>query len=157
MNADQGQAAGMPIAVCAAALASILADPVPASWVAAVEQVETGGHNVTGDKGAAKGVLQWHAKAWADCSRLRQAAGLPIWPYASAADPQRARIYASTWLTYLRARVSHEIGRPALACETWLAWNLGLAGFKRYRYQAWHPDLPAARYDAAQRVQALTK
>ena len=147
----------MPIAVCAAALASILADPVPASWVAAVEQVETGGRNVTGDKGAAKGVMQWHARAWADCSRLRQAAGLPTWPYASAGDPQRARAYASTWLTYLRARLTVETGRPALASETWLAWNLGLAGFKRYRYQAWHPDLPAARYEAAQRVQALIK
>ena len=147
----------MPITLCALALASVLADPVPDTWVAAVEAVETGGRNIAGDRGAAKGVLQWHAKAWADCSRVRKAAKLPAWPYASAGDPERARAYAATWLTYLRARLTAEIGRPALANETWLAWNLGLEGFRRYRFQAWHPDLPAARYDAACRVQALAR
>jgi hypothetical protein len=147
----------MPITLCALALAAVVADPVPDKWVAAVEAVETGGRNVDGDRGKAKGVLQWHARAWADCSRVRKAAGLPTWPYTSARDPERARAYASTWLTYLRARLTREIGRPALANETWLAWNLGFEGFRRYRFQAWHPDLPAARYDAAQRVQALTK
>ena len=147
----------MPITLCALALAAVVADPVPDTWVAAVEAVETGGRNITGDKGKAKGVLQWHARAWSDCSRVRKAAGLPTWPYISAGDPERARAYASTWLSYLRARLTREIGRPALASETWLAWNLGFEGFRRYRFQAWHPDLPAARYDAAQRVQALTK
>lgn len=147
----------MPIAICALALASVLADPVPDTWVAAVEQIETGGRNIAGDKGAAKGVLQWHAKAWADCSQVRKAAKLPTWPYASAGDPERARAYAATWLTYLRARLTQEIGRPALANETWLAWNLGYEGFRRYRFQAWHPDLPAAKYNAACRVQALAR
>lgn len=147
----------MPIALCALALASVTADPVPARWVQAVEAVETGGRNVTGDRGAAKGVLQWHASAWADCSRVRKAAGLPTWPYRSASIPDRARAYAETWLSYLRARLTREIGRPAMANETWLAWNLGFEGFRRYRFQAWHPDLPAARYEAAQRVQALAR
>lgn len=147
----------MPIALCALALAAVVADPVPDKWVAAVEAVETGGRNIAGDRGAAKGVLQWHAKAWADCSRVRKAAKLPTWPYASAGDPERARAYAATWLAYLRARLTQEIGRPALANETWLAWNLGFEGFRRYRFQAWHPDLPAARYDAACRVQALAR
>jgi hypothetical protein len=122
-------------AVLAMAVATIVANPVPETWVDAVEHVESGGRNIYGDAGKAAGVFQFWSVSWADCSKVRAKAGLPIHPYSKAKDRVVARDYARTWLTYLRNRLTIEIGRPASAAETWLAYNLGMTGFKAYGYQ----------------------
>ena len=140
-------------AVFAMAVASVVANPVPESWVDAVEHVESGGRNISGDKGKAAGVFQFWAVAWADCSKVRAKAGLPVHPYHMATNRKVAREYARTWLTYLRNRLTIEIGRPASAAETWLAYNLGLTGFKAVGYQ-W-AFVPADKFSKALTIQQL--
>ena len=138
------------LALAAATLAS---DPVPEAWVDAVEHVESGGRNISGDSGRAAGVFQFWAVAWADCSKVRKKAGLPVHPYSKATDRKVARDYARTWLTYLRNRLTIEIGRPASAAETWLAYNLGMTGFKAHHYQ-W-AFVPADKFHKALTIQQL--
>ena len=140
-------------AVFAMAVASVVANPVPEAWVDAVEHVESGGRNISGDKGKAAGVFQFWATAWADCSKVRAKAGLPVHPYHMATNRKVAREYARTWLTYLRNRLTIEIGRPASAAETWLAYNLGLTGFKAVGYQ-W-AFVPADKFSKALTIQQL--
>lgn len=140
-------------ALFALAVASVVADPVPEAWVDAVEHVESGGRNISGDHGKAAGCFQFWATAWADCSKVRKKAGLTVHPYAKATDRTIARDYARTWLTYLRNRLTIEIGRPASAAETWLAYNLGLAGFKAIGYQ-W-AFAPHEKFSKALTVQRL--
>ena len=74
-------------AVLAMAVASVVANPVPESWVDAVEHVESGGRNISGDKGKAAGVFQFWAVAWADCSKVRAKAGLPVHPRSPVNTP----------------------------------------------------------------------
>ena len=70
-----------------------------------------------------------------------------------ATNRKVAREYARTWLTYLRNRLTIEIGRPASAAETWLAYNLGLTGFKAVGYQ-W-AFVPADKFSKALTIQQL--
>lgn len=123
----------------AAIVALAVAQPVPEKWVDAVQTIETGGEAnpdaAVGDGGKAKGRFQFHKAAWLDATKVRKAAGLKTYPYAKAGDPTIAREYARTWLSYLQHRLTREIGRPANAGETWLAWNLGFEGFRLYKFQ----------------------
>ena len=136
------------------ATAAILADPVPDTWLDAVAQIESNGRPAArGDRGAARGEFQFHKEAWEDCSKLRRQAKLPIYPYSCATDRAKAREYARTWLTWIQAQISAEIGRKALAHETWLGFNLGLAGFRKIGFQACLAEEP--RYVKAQRVYAI--
>lgn len=139
--------------ILALAAATLATDPVPESWVDAVEHVESGGRNIYGDSGKAAGVFQFWSVAWADCSKVRKKAGLPVHPYSKATDRKVAREYARTWLTYLRNRLTIEIGRPASAAETWLAYNLGMTGFKAHGYQ-W-AFVPADKFHKAITIQQL--
>lgn len=127
----------MTIAVLAVAAAT--AEPIPKTWLDAVQSVETGGEanpdKAVGDGGKAKGRFQFHRTAWSDCSIVRKAQGKKVYPYSKATDPAIATEYATTWLTFLRERLTAEIGRPAMAHEVWLAFNLGFAGFKRHLFQ----------------------
>jgi hypothetical protein len=128
-----------------AIVALAIAQPVPEKWVDAVQAIETGGEKnpdaAVGDGTRAKGRFQFHKEAWADCTKVRKAAGLKTYPYSKATDAKVAREYATTWLSYLQHRLTKDIGRPANAGETWLAWNLGYEGFRRYGFQlAMVPD-----------------
>jgi hypothetical protein len=141
------------LALTAGLLAS---EAVPEPIVQAVEQVESSGRGAAtplGDGGKARGPLQWHAVAWADCSKVRRKAGLAVWSYSSASDPVRARDYARTWLTVLKVRLASAIGRQPLPGEIWLAWNLGLTGFSRYGFQ-W-AEVPSAKFAKARQVNTL--
>lgn len=129
-----------------------VSDPV----LQAVEHVESSGRGAMtpdGDGGKAKGPLQWHSVAWADCSKVRRKAGLSVHPYASASDPAIARDYARTWLTALKVRLAQQIGRQPFPGEIWLAWNLGWSGFRRYGFQ-W-AEVPAAKFEKARQVNTL--
>lgn len=144
------------IAVVAASVAIALADPVPETWVQAVEHVESSGRGAAtpiGDHGKARGPYQFHKEAWADCSKVRKAAGLNVHPYSKATDPGIARDYAKTWLTWLRWRLTQQIGRPANAAETWLAYNLGWDGFARHDFQ-W-AFVPSSKFDKAMTILTL--
>lgn len=144
------------ITLALALAANLAADPVPDVWIDAVAQVESAGRSsAVGDAGLARGAWQFHKAAWADCSRLRKAAGLPVYPYSQATNRAKAREYARTWLTWLRDQLSARIGRKAYAHETWLAFNLGLTGFQAYSYQA--ALVPDKRYQAAMKIYQLTK
>jgi len=121
-------------------IAAAAPQPVPDKWVDAVAQIETGGQadpdNAIGDGGKAKGRYQFHKSAWDDCTKARKSLLLPTWGYSKATDPNVAREYAAFWLACLRDRLSKDIGRPAMAHEVWLAYNMGYAGFKRASFQA---------------------
>lgn len=128
------------IAMTAAALALATAEPIPKTWLDAVQSVETGGEanpdRAVGDKGKAIGRFQFHRSAWTDCSAVRKAQGKPVYPYSKASDPVIATEYAKSWLSFLRERLTFHIGRPAMAHEVWLAFNLGFAGFKKVGFQS---------------------
>jgi hypothetical protein len=72
--------------------------------------------------------------------------------YARDRHRRVAREYARTWLSYLQHRLTAQIGRPALAGETWLAWNLGFEGFRRHQFQM--ALVPEAKYIKAAKIQA---
>ena len=138
------------------ALASAVAnaEPVPDRWLDAVQTVETGGEadpdKAVGDGNRAKGRFQFHKESWADCTKLRKAMGLPTYPYSKATDKDASTAYARTWLTALRERLTAEIGRPAMAHEVWLAWNMGFEGFRKFQFQ---PSLtPDFRYNKALKI-----
>ena len=122
-------------------LASVTANAkdVPLKWLDAIQKVETGGEAnpdlAVGDGSKARGRFQFHKEAWADCSKIRKEMGLAVYPYSKASHPVIAQAYATTWLTALRERITAEIGRPAMAHEVWLAFNLGFNGFKRLSFQ----------------------
>jgi hypothetical protein len=131
-------------------------DPVPESWYAAIEGIESGGDpKAVGDGGKARGLFQFHKAAWEDTTKLRKADNLPTYPFTKATNDWVAREYARTWITHIRARLSAEIGRPAFAHETWLAFNLGMTGFARYKYQV--ANVPAAKYAKAMTIYHSTK
>lgn len=119
-------------------LASAAFAPMPTHWVNAVEQIESSGRGAltpSGDSGLARGPFQFHRSAWDDCTEVRRQAGLKTYPYSKASDPVVARQYATSWLSYLRSRLTLKLGRQPNLGETWLAWNLGMTGFARYGYR----------------------
>lgn len=134
----------------------LASEAVPEPIVQAVEQVESSGRGAAtpdGDRGLAKGPLQWHSVAWKDCSALRLKAGLAVYPYADARNPAKARDYARTWLTALKVRLAKQIGRQPFPGEIWLAWNLGWTGFEKYGFSWAH--VPRAKFDKARQVNSL--
>lgn len=136
--------------------ASVLASPVPDTWLDAVERVESGGEKnpdlALGDGKKARGRFQFHKSAWDDTTEIRRTTRQKTYPYSKAHDPVIAREYARTWLTHLRDRVSIAIGRKAYAHETWLAYNLGYAGFKRFNFQASAPMLDDRKFEKAMSI-----
>ena len=134
----------------------LTSEAVPEPLVQAVEQVESSGRGAKtpdGDRGLARGPLQWHSSAWKDCSALRLKAGLAVYPYADARNPAKAREYARTWLTALKVRLAKQIGRQPFPGEIWLAWNLGWTGFEKYGFSWAH--VPRAKFDKARQVNSL--
>jgi hypothetical protein len=131
-------------------------EPVPDSWLKAIEGIESGGDpKAIGDKGLARGLFQFHKAAWDDTTKLRKINNLPVYPFTKATNSWVSQEYAQTYLAYLRHRLSEKIGRPAMAHETWLAFNLGMTGFSRYKYQV--ALVPQARYDKAMVIYHATK
>lgn len=138
-------------------MASAAYAPMPERWVNAVEQVESSGRGAAtprGDGGLAAGPFQFHRTAWDDCTAVRRQAGLPTYAYRYATNPTIARQYATTWLSYLRSRLTLKLGRTPNLGETWLAYNLGMSGFSRYGYRIeFVPEIKmrkAAKLNAAQ-------
>ena len=134
-------------------MAAALLAPMPDAWVDAVEQVESSGRGADtpdGDGGRASGPFQFWAVAWADCSAVRKKLGMPVYPYRMAKDPVIARSYAKVWLAHMRKRLGDKVGRSPTLGETWLAWNLGLAGYARYNYNM--QGVPDSKFMKAYRL-----
>ena len=103
------------------------------AWqVDAVIRIESAGKaSALGDNGAARGLAQFHSAAWADCSRVRAARGLPTYPYSQAFNPIAARAYLATWLAYLGERFARATGRKATTADLYAMHNLGFAGYAK--------------------------
>lgn len=145
----------MRLALLAVA-ANLSASDLPDSWYRAFEQVESAGdHRAIGDGRKARGLYQFHDACWQDVSKLRKAQGLPVYPFTKATNEWVSKEYARTWLPVIHSRLSAKIGRPATAAETWLAFNLGMSGFARYRYQM--ALVPGAKFDKALCIHNLAK
>ena len=129
---------------------------LPDSWYHAFEQIESAGDpRAIGDGKKARGLFQFHSACWEDVSKLRKAQGLPVYPFTKATNEWVAREYARTWIPHVHKLLTSRIGRPATAAETWLAFNLGMTGFKRYKYQL--GLVPGPKYDKAICIHNLTK
>ena len=98
--------------------------------VDAVIRIESAGNpKAVGDNGAAIGLGQFHRAAWIDCSQVREARGLPAYPYSRAACPIIGRAYLATWLAYLGERYARATGRQASTADLYAMHNLGFNGY----------------------------
>ena len=101
------------------------------SWnlVEAIRQVESGGRNVSGDHGMARGQWQFWAIAWKDVSIIRARHKLPTHSYDFAWKEGYARVYAHDYLEILRGRFIKKTRREPSVAELWAVWNIGLGRF----------------------------
>jgi hypothetical protein len=105
---------------------------VEAWQVDAVIRIESAGRpDALGDNGAARGLGQFHWAAWADCSKVRAARGLPIYPYSQAFNPTASRAYLATWLAYLGDRFARATGRRPTTADLYAMHNLGFSGYAK--------------------------
>ena len=101
------------------------------SWnlVEAIRQVESGGRNVSGDHGMARGQWQFWAIAWKDVNIVRARHKLPTHSYDFAWKEGHARVYAHDYLEILRGRFIKKTRREPSVAELWAVWNIGLGRF----------------------------
>lgn len=97
--------------------------------VEAIRQVESGGRNVSGDHGMARGQWQFWAIAWKDVSIIRARHKLPTHSYDFAWKEGYARVYAHDYLEILRGRFIKKTRREPSVAELWAVWNIGLGRF----------------------------
>lgn len=97
------------------------------SWelVEAIRQVESGGRNVTGDNGMARGQWQFWSIAWKDVNQYRARHKLITYSYEFAWKEKVARVYAHDMLEIIRGRFIRRMKREPLTAELWCIWNLG--------------------------------
>ena len=105
------------------------ANNVTWNLVEAIRQVESGGRNVSGDHGMARGQWQFWAIAWKDVSIIRARHKLPTHSYDFAWKEGYARVYAHDYLEILRGRFIKKTGREPSVAELWAVWNIGLGRF----------------------------
>ena len=97
--------------------------------VEAIRQVESGGRNVSGDHGMARGQWQFWAIAWKDVNIVRARHKLPTHSYDFAWKEGYARVYAHDYLEILRGRFIKKTRREPSVAELWAVWNIGLGRF----------------------------
>ena len=103
--------------------------------ISQVIQIESSGRaSVLGDNGAARGLAQFHQAAWLDCSAWRAARGLPVFSYASATHPERARAYLHSWLTLNAERFQRTTGRSPTGADLYAIHNLGFSGYAQREF-----------------------
>ena len=134
--------------------ASLCAHPsVTPGVISQVIQIESSGRaSVLGDSGAARGLAQFQQAAWQDCSAWRSARGLPVFPYASATHPDRARAYLHSWLTLNADRFQKATGRSPTGADLYAIHNLGFNGFAQREFDLSRCP-PITRRKAAQMTQ----
>ena len=97
--------------------------------VEAIRQVESGGRNVSGDHGMARGQWQFWAIAWRDVTLARGRHKLVTFSYDFAWKEGHARVYAHDYLELLRGRFMKKTRREPSVAELWAVWNIGLSRF----------------------------
>lgn len=97
------------------------------SWelVEAIRQVESGGRNVTGDNGMARGQWQFWSIAWKDVNQYRAKHKLLTYSYDFAWKENVSRVYAHDMLEIIRGRFIRRMKREPMVSELWCIWNLG--------------------------------
>tara|TARA_R100000808_G_scaffold1960_4_gene8351 strand:- start:5378 stop:5842 length:465 start_codon:yes stop_codon:yes gene_type:complete len=93
--------------------------------VEAIRQVESGGRNVTGDNGMARGQWQFWSIAWKDVNQYRSKFKLMTYSYDFAWKENVARVYAHDLLEIIRSRFIKRLNREPSVSELWCIWNLG--------------------------------
>ena len=102
---------------------------VSGNLVEAIRQVESGGRNVSGDHGMARGQWQFWAIAWRDVTLARGRNKLVTFSYDFAWTEGYARVYAHDYLEILRGRFIKKTRREPSVAELWAVWNIGLSRF----------------------------
>ena len=105
------------------------ANNVTWNLVEAIRQVESGGRNVSGDHGMARGQWQFWAIAWRDVTLARGRHKLVTFSYDFAWKEGHARVYAHDYLEILRGRFIKKARREPSVAELWAVWNIGLSRF----------------------------
>ena len=105
------------------------ANNVTWNLVEAIRQVESGGRNVSGDHGMARGQWQFWAIAWRDVTLARGRHKLVTFSYDFAWKEGHARVYAHDYLELLRGRFMKKTRREPSVAELWAVWNIGLSRF----------------------------
>ena len=122
----------------------------------AIARVESGVKPwAVGDGGKALGAFQIHAAAWSDVNRVREKEGRIQHRHSAAFNPAVAREYAREYLTLLNIELAKALGRYPAPSETYAAYNLGFAGFKRRGFKV--DNCPVTTRKACARVDTLTK
>lgn len=104
------------------------------SWelVEAIRQVESGGRNVAGDHGLARGQWQFHRGAWKDINLFRAKRKLLTYSYDFSWKEKVSRIYAYDYLHIQRSRFLKTQKMEPTTTELWYMWSLG---YDRYVVQ----------------------
>jgi len=98
--------------------------------VEAIRQIESGGRNVTGDHGLARGQWQFWAIAWKDVNiSYRAPRGRTLYSYQFAWDEQVSRVYAFDFLQLIRKRYIAKTKQEPGVNELWAIWNCGYGRF----------------------------
>lgn len=122
--------------------------------VDAVAEVESGrNHRAVGDHGQAHGAWQIHWPAWKDVNTSRRERGLNVYGFPYAHDPKVSRLYAREYLAILSNRLEKHLNRPPTAAEIYMAYRIGVAGFKKRGFYL--QRCPRDDVDAACRIQNI--
>ncbi len=98
--------------------------------VEAIRQIESGGRNVTGDHGLARGQWQFWSIAWRDVNiNYRAPRGRTLYSYQFAWDEQVSRVYAHDFLQLIRKRYITKTKQEPGVNELWAIWNCGYGRF----------------------------
>lgn len=113
---------------------AVEADPLTETFLDALQRAETG-HGMppgaVGDRGRARGPLQFWEIAWRETSRLRASRREPTWPYAWATNRAISRAYARDYLRKLQRDFTAAHGHPPTRAQLVALWNAGPTAFRR--------------------------
>jgi len=104
--------------------------------LAALATVESGNNPEAHGREGERGLYQFTAAAWKDCTDLRVKMGLPVYPFEGAHTQAFAREYAMTWLWHIESEIHYEQPRSQkVSVDAILsAWNCGLTRMRKIGY-----------------------
>lgn len=97
--------------------------------VESIRKVESGGRNVSGDNGMARGQWQFWAIAWKDVNQHRARQKLMTYSYDFAWKEKVSRVYAHDYLQLLRGRYVRRMKCEPNVNQLWAMWNVGYGRF----------------------------
>ena len=138
------------------ATSSAAEDLASNKFLNAVMLVESGGRNVTGDNGKARGPFQFWAATWSHVTSLRRQANLPVYSYTEgASNTLLARRYAQTYFRWIEKNLRRQGCKHPTHADLYAAYNLGLTGYRRRGFDL--NRCPAITRRAVAKIQAHLK